>query len=340
MTVASLDSYLQDPALRTMTIEARQVDMSLEAARAAVEEVLLNRANMPPAVSQRLSWELVSTIYDCCSTRIGGRSQWAQDHHVDLLIVAALEEERDALLKALSNCVRLDADQEDIRVYYRSRLKPLFPSGREGEYSVVMTSLSGMGRLEALNATADAIRKWQPRYVIMVGIAGGIAERGVAIGDVVIADQVVDYELQKIKEDNNEIRWQVYPADPRLLLAARHFVSDSWCSSLSRPERGRPRKHFGPIFSGDKVVADSNVLRSYIEHWPAAIAVEMEGAGIAMAASRASSRPGFFMVRGVSDLADNRKDTLEVGSWRSYACEAAAFFVVGLLLTGPIVSVS
>ncbi len=58
--------------------------------------------------------------------------------------------------------------------------------------------LLGMGRVEATAATSDAIRKWNPRYVVLVGIAGGVAGRGVQLGDVLVSSQIVDYELQKI----------------------------------------------------------------------------------------------------------------------------------------------
>ena len=41
---------------------------------------------------------------------------------------------------------------------------------------------------------------------------------------------------------------------------------------------------------------------------PSLIGVEMEAGGVASAAFQAASRPGFFMVRGVSDVADPDKD--------------------------------
>ena len=66
--------------------------------------------------------------------------------------------------------------------------------------------------------------------------------------------------------------------------------------------------------------------------------VEMEAGGAALACFDAPQpRPDFFMVRGVSDLADAKKDCARVKAWRCYACDVAAAFTIGLLQSGPVV---
>ncbi len=112
---------------------------------------------------------------------------------VDVVIVTALEEERDAVRARLPNCRQVAPTTDDVRVYYRSDLSVTFPDGKPGTYSIVLTSLATMGRVQATATTGDAIRRWQPRYVLLVGIAGGISDRDVSLGDVLVSDQVVDY---------------------------------------------------------------------------------------------------------------------------------------------------
>ena len=75
----------------------------------------------------------------------------------------------------------------------------------------------------------------------------------------------------------------------------------------------------GPIATGDKVDA-AGVLNRYRNAWPKLIGIEMESGGAATAAFQSALRPGFFMVRGVSDLADLDKDSSSIGRWRKYAC--------------------
>jgi hypothetical protein len=45
---------------------------------------------------------------------------------------------------------------------------------------------------------------------------------------------------------------------------------------------------------------------------------------------------GFFMVRGVSDLADEHKGSEDAERWRPYACDVAASFAIALLKSGPV----
>jgi len=233
---------------------------------------------------------------------------------------------------------KLPPAKDDIRTYFQADIPVTFPDNTTGTYRVIVMCLLGMGRVQAVVATADAIRRWHPRYIMLVGIAGGLAARNVQIGDILISDQVVDYELQKLTPEGPEVRWDVQRADPRLLNACNNFLVSSWHKLITtkRPGQGSPKCHVGPIASGDKVIAFRDILARYQDVWPKLLGVEMEAAGAATAAFQSSDRPGFFMVRAVSDLADENKSSSNVKKWRSYACDAAASFTIALLCSGPI----
>lgn len=260
------------------------------------------------------------------------------DTPVDFLILTALEEERDAIRNRLPDCRKLSPSHEDVRVYYSSDLPATFPNGSTCVYHVILMPLLDMGRVQATSATVDAIRRWHPRYVILVGIAGGVAARGVHLGDVLVANQIVDYELQKLTPDGPDIRWVVHQVDPGLLGATRNLDDELWREliSVNRPGRGMPNRHTGPIISGDKVIAFGEILVEYRKNWSKLIGVEMEAGGVATAAFQAAESPGFLMVRGVSDLADEEKNSAQVEKWRLYACDVAATYAIALLKSGPI----
>src|SRR5687767_5874414 len=116
---------------------------------------------------------------------------WALDHdpQADFVLLTALEEEREALLSQLGRPARVPPSHADVRVYYAGNFPVTFSDGRAGAYRTVVLSVGGMGRVKAADATADAIRRWRPRYVVLVGIAGGIAAQDVAVGDIVVAEQ-------------------------------------------------------------------------------------------------------------------------------------------------------
>jgi 5'-methylthioadenosine/S-adenosylhomocysteine nucleosidase len=249
-----------------------------------------------------------------------------------------LEEELRAVTSQLQGWKVVPASPQDVRVYRHCEVKARDPNGKKINYSAILLLLLGMGRVEATSATGDAIRRWRPRYVLLVGIAGGIADAGVTIGDVIVSDQVVDYELQKQHAKGASIRYNVYKSDPRLLGVVQETKAERLARLIKarRPEPGAPKRLIGPIATGDKVVAFGNIINRYRREWPKLIGVEMEAGGVAAAAFQSADQPGFFMIRAVSDLADERKDEAKTYEWRTYACEAAAAYAAMVLKSGLI----
>lgn len=260
-----------------------------------------------------------------------------REPQVDFVIGAALEEELDAMLAKLPGARRLDRSPDDLRIYYAAQVPITFPSGAAGAYEV-RALLLGKGQEEATLAASEAIRRWKPRYIVIVGIAGGVTANGVNLGDVLVADQIVGYEMQKVTAKGVDVRWNVYKAAKGIELHARDMRPNDWLSlvTATRPERGKPKRYIGPIGSGNKVIAYGDVVKRYQGVWSQLIGVEMEAAGVAGAAFQQAQAIPFFMVRGVSDLADEAKDSGEVKRWRAYACDVAAAYTVALLGRGPI----
>jgi nucleoside phosphorylase len=257
---------------------------------------------------------------------------------VDFIIVAPLEQERQAILSYFGDPKRLPPTSDDIRVYYPVSFPVVLTDGKAGKYSLIIMDLVGMGRIDAATAVTDAIRRWQPKFVILVGIAGGVADAGVRLGDVLISEQIADYEQQKLKDDETEIRWSVHPVDARLHEASNQLRTTDWrpICRCPRPGVGQSERHIGVICTGDKVIANGLINTYRDEVWSKLIGVEMEAGGVAKAAFQAAKRPGFYMIRGVSDLADRDKNASHTINWRQYACEIAAAYLVAFLQSGPI----
>lgn len=256
---------------------------------------------------------------------------------IDFLIVTALSQEREAVLKLLTGARKLDPS-DDMYTYHSAQVPVKTAQGTAGSYNVIVMSYPGMGRVQAGIATANAIHRWRPNCVLLVGIAGGVEQRGVHLGDILVAEQVIDYDLQKLKEGEEEIRWKAFQTDGQLRLFAENLTAADYQPFLpeNRPGEGTPQVFFGNIASGDKVDARGEIIAMVGKTWPNLIGIEMEAAGTALAALQDAHRPRFFMVRGVSDLADKDKDTARVGDWRQYACDVAAAYAVALLKSGPV----
>ncbi len=252
----------------------------------------------------------------------------------DIGIVTALPVERDAILARLEEYTT-EHDDSDPTTYFCGYIS-IADSDRR--YRVVLVMLLGMGNNEASLSTQQMIKRYQPKYVFMVGIAGGVKGK-VDLGDVVVAEFVHYYELAKITDKGSENRVKQLPSDRLLYGRSKNPELSNWSNSIvtTRPGKGKkktqlPKLHYGPIASGEKVIANQTNIDNLVNQCPKLLAVAMEGYGVASAASNHNPPPSFLEVRGISDLADIKKDD----RWHSYAANAAAAFVISLIRYGKL----
>jgi len=250
---------------------------------------------------------------------------------VDFAVVVALPKELAALLHYFPELEQLTIGASS-RSYYRG----VIPTVRGISYRVVATLLHSMGNLEASHATADIIRDWNPRYVLVNGLAGGLCRTKQDFGDIVASDSIVYYEPAKLRESGCEHRNRQFPADPTLLDGILNLTDSDWRMRLPVRPDGRaassryPSIHIGPIASGEKVIAASDEADRLRMRQPNLVAVEMESAGVASAAFSAVKKVGFLTIRSICDFADSSKDD----RWHEYAARCAASCLRGFLQAG------
>ena len=199
-------------------------------------------------------------------------------------------------------------------------------------------------------ATYKTIERWNPRYVFLVGIAGGFRSDGLDKGDIVLSDVIYGYEYGKIREQFEPRYDWIYRCDTSLITGTRAFaLSTDWADKIReiRPDgiRKAPKSLYGPIASGDKVVdnLDQEIFATVIRAWPKLLAIEMEGAGAAEAIELAKSAGydvHFLMIRGISDMPQSGVDVTigsqsgERNEWKKYAAEVAATFTISYIKNG------
>jgi nucleoside phosphorylase len=199
----------------------------------------------------------------------------------DFVIVTALEKEAQAVVRRLEDHAVRRFEEQDIRTYHCGTI-PIHDTERA--YRVVVL-LPSMGEVAAGTAVTDAIVRWNPRFVLMVGIAGGIPQDDLDLGDVVVADQIVGYKYGKVTDEGIQPRDRVYPVSALLLDRVRSFWDDSWTGEVNVPRpnnAARPvSKHFiGPVASGNKVIASTEFRQRLKARWPKLTALEMDGEGV------------------------------------------------------------
>jgi nucleoside phosphorylase len=172
----------------------------------------------------------------------------------------------------------------------------------------------------------QAIQCLQPQAVIMCGIAFGLRPDKQKLGDILIARQLGCYEPAKVMglQTGNVSRGDRVTASNRLLERFRDADIDY----------EGPKRHFGLVLSGEKLVNDPNFLEQLCKLEPDAIGGEMEGAGLYVAASE--EKVDWILVKAICDWADGSKDD----SAQALAAKNAANFVLYALQLGDFRSMS
>jgi nucleoside phosphorylase len=244
----------------------------------------------------------------------------------DFALLTVLRPELDSLLHVLGECV--------VDTKYHPTLGQIFVVSMslvlqsEGALRGVIVPIEGIGRIDSALATATVLRTWQPRFIVLVGVAGGVEANGVDIGDIVVSTEIVDYAIHKVTPSGVDLRPRRYTISQDLISLAKGLVKDSQYSYSFNGQQASGRVHFGPIASGDQVVASSSVVKRLIENEPRLLGIEMEGAGVAAAIKHEEQPTTYITIRGIADLADEAKGDLWIGK----ACAAAASFAKDFLV--------
>lgn len=112
---------------------------------------------------------------------------------VDFAIITALQVERTAIVDRL-DCVEKIQEDGHVLTSYKGEVAVI---GSEEKFSVVVIQLLNKGVAEAAVATAATMQRWNPRNVIMLGIAGGVRGK-VQLGDVIVSKFSYYYEPGKV----------------------------------------------------------------------------------------------------------------------------------------------
>jgi nucleoside phosphorylase len=263
---------------------------------------------------------------------------------IDIAILTVLESEYEAAVSRVEDLSPVEGAEAQRYRWVRGEIES---NSHERPYHVVVGMSGDKGEVAGALATRAMIARWNPRYVLLVGIAGGVG--GLAsVGDVVLPDSIWSYEFGHLADGFTPKPGSQYPPDPALLRAAL-AVQSAWVHGIrAEPPGKRPASRVvsGPIASGNKLIESkgSALYSDLVRAEPEFIAVEMEAAGAAAAVVDATDEGydvGFMMVRAVSDVirAEPEGEVVEGQSyvdperenWRDYASDVAAAFAQALI---------
>ncbi|AGM99260.1 5'-methylthioadenosine/adenosylhomocysteine nucleosidase [Streptococcus iniae] len=171
-------------------------------------------------------------------------------------------------------------------------LRNTYYCGKIANHDIVLVQ-SGVGKVMSAMTVAILVDRFEVDALINTGSAGAVA-RGLAIGDVVVADRLVyhDVDLTAFGYDYGQMSMQ-----PLYFDCDQTFV-DTFKEVLQ--QENNP-SHMGLIATGDSFIAGQEKINQIKAAFPDVLAVEMEGAAIAQAA-HATGKP-FVVIRAMSDTA-------------------------------------
>jgi nucleoside phosphorylase len=253
------------------------------------------------------------------------KEQALSDSTTDALILTALPKELEAVLTNSGPWSRESDATTGLQYHLTSAYNGL---------RIAAMGMTAIGPVSAAVTASQAIEIIRPSRLLLVGICAGISP-DVQLGDVCVSEQIVDYDLGKIRDGSYTPRWRAFPSDAALVRASKYLRDQSWSKSITtrRPDGSplKPSVHIGTILSGSKVVADTTMVDALRAVWSQAVGLEMEGGGTAAAAHEHHTHPGLILIKGVCDHANAEKSD----DWQAYAADAAGRYAISLLIDAP-----
>lgn len=264
---------------------------------------------------------------EACAQKLGS---------ADKTVQSFLESSRDTVMTTDVDVVVLVTTQVEYEAV-RSRLSEEGGGPRPSSYAgastytsygpiggthvaLVRSSMGSMGPGGSSLTVIDAIRQLRPWAVLAVGIAFGVDESQNPIGQVLLSEQLVEYEPQRVgvKDGGTDIRPRGARMPGSAVLLSR--FRDSQLDSLGIQVKS------GQLLSGEKLIDNPELKTRLLEQYPDAIGGEMEGAGLFAAVAREGVHG--LVVKAVCDYASNKAEAKTERQEAAAAAAADAFMHV------------
>ncbi len=243
--------------------------------------------------------------------RASGSAAPAAHDSWDIGIVTILSEE----LRSLKDELKLERHKEPSGLYfYRGE-----HATSDSTVRIVATQSQSQGQRSTMAALENLRRHYAPRLWALVGVGGGIHNEHARIGNVIVSTEVVYYENRKINPLGDiRRRGEHRQAPAPVVHAVNAFFAEHGTPARIHGQPSSPTSEAyevypGLIGSGEAVIADRDSdIRHYLEHYnEKVLAVDMEAGGLSQYWQENSvhdeANPGWIVIRGVSDKADEEK---------------------------------
>ena len=241
-------------------------------------------------------------------------------------IIGAMQEEVSILLRDIKDCVSTTIA---MRTYHRGTLY-----GRD-----VVIAFSRWGKVAAAATVTVMIERFGADSIIFTGVAGA-ADSRLNVGDIVIADELVQHDMDVTSVIENAAPFEIpllgksrFSVKPALVQSgieaadqylAKHF-SDIAKHQLDSFGITSPTIYHGLIASGDQFIADPVKLNQLKLALPDLLCIEMEGASVGQICYEYSI--DLTVIRVISDSAGSGAAI----DFLTFVSQIACFFTCGIV---------
>lgn len=319
------------------------------------QRLVANTALTSPTVVQQLT-DLCRSHGTNMPEHLGDLREDERMERFDVGIVTMKEEEYAALLDKFGATTCLPGVNRDYEVASVETSR--------GECRVAITRCAQQGNAFAQTAATEMLADLNPRFLLVVGIAGGVPTPDFCLGDVVISDYIQDLTLEDTgvgpgDERYNALGGPLHPSAGRIVerlraversatgwnsaesigcdrpsLDGEHTTDDvGWNASIdeaitTHARRDSPIGTARKVASSDRLIKAPELLQKWRKVLKAVAAVEMESAGAYVPCQR--NNVPFMAIRGISDIVGWKRDE----AWTLYACHTAAAYTRMLVGAG------
>ena len=255
----------------------------------------------------------------------------------DVALICAVKNELEALKYFFKNTnSQITNFKKDSTDYYRVDLKL-----SDRKIKLVYAQQKEMGMAAASTLSLNLIHHFQPKYLIMVGIAAGIGSEKNP-GDIIVATEVWNYSSGKyVTGDNGEI---VFSPDPKYISLDSEIESilkRDYTQQLFNIKKAWRHQNInndlnlisGPLACGTAVIGNSKIVNQMIkQHSRKTVGLDMESYGMFFAANYGIDKSTIpICLKSISDFADEIKGD-EFQKYASYtSCEFAMYLIQNVL---------
>jgi adenosylhomocysteine nucleosidase len=216
------------------------------------------------------------------------------------------------ILGAMPQEVALMERSMSVRRTVEAGLRTFYEGTWAGQDIVLV--LSRVGKVSAAATTLLLLERFGCSHIVFTGVAGAVDPR-LRIGDVVIADRLVQHDMDARPLFS---RFEIpllgksefaAPLHEPTFRAAEKYLGSRFLIDVTDERRSRfglhePRVYQGLVVSGDQFIADPARTTALRESLPEALCTEMEGAAVAQICHEMGDVP-FSVIRVISDQADH-----------------------------------